>query len=152
MTYRRAGPADLPSLVELRLDFMRIVKDGGLPDEASWRAELSELFARDMAEGRLVCWICLDGDAVVGASGIAFEPPRRAGSPGDPTEALILNMYTRPAYRRRGIAAELLRRSIEEGRARGLRRLRLQPTADGRALYERSGFRPAGKDMVLELG
>jgi GNAT superfamily N-acetyltransferase len=60
-------------------------------------------------------------------------------------------MYTLPAYRRRGIASELLRRTILEARSRGLSALRLQSTDDGRPIYERAGFRDAGRDMVLSL-
>ncbi len=155
--FRRAVPADAADLVELRLEFMRIVKDGGLPDEEAWRSELSALFERDLASGELVSWICLDGERVVAASGIAFGAPGEpasdppAGGPEDGAEALILNMYTLPGYRRRGLASELLGRCIEEGRSRGVRRLRLQPTEDGRVLYERFGFRRAGGDMLLDL-
>jgi len=166
--FRKAGAGDVASLVELRLAFMRIVKDAGLPDEEAWRSELSALFERDLGSGALVAWICQDGGRTVAASGIAFGPPPAGGRPdGDvarrgegsgrgsapraAAEALILNMYTLPEYRRRGLASELLGRCIAEGRGRGVRRLRLQPTEDGRALYERFGFRRAGDDMLLDL-
>ncbi|MGO8692120.1 MAG: GNAT family N-acetyltransferase [Rectinemataceae bacterium] len=145
--FRKADAGDAAALVELRLAFMRIVKDCGLPDEKKWRSHLSMLFERDLAAGTLVCWICLEGGRVVAASGIAFDVPRDRRV----EEALILNMYTVPERRRRGLASELLRLCVVEGRARGLRRLRLQPTDEGRALYESFGFRRAGGDMVLEL-
>lgn len=152
--FRKADVGDAAALVELRLDFMRIVKDGGLPDEEAWRSDLTAFFEHDIAAGALVCWICMEGAKVVAASGIAFDVPDRAGSGAqcgrDAAEALIFNMYTMPEYRRRGLAAELLRRCVQEARARGLRRLRLQPTEDGRALYESFGFRAAGRDMLLE--
>jgi GNAT superfamily N-acetyltransferase len=176
--FRKAELGDVASLVELRLAFMRIVKDGGLPDEDAWRSELSALFERDLGSGALVAWICLDGGRVVAASGIAFGASGESASDrptdgrpeagvarhgasagrkaagtrrGRRAEALILNMFTLPEYRRRGLASELLGRCIAEARARGLRRLMLQPTDDGRALYERFGFRPSGGDMSLDL-
>jgi GNAT superfamily N-acetyltransferase len=61
-------------------------------------------------------------------------------------------MYTAPPWRRRGIAAFLLGRIVEEARARGYERLRLQPTDDGKPLYRGAGFRDEGRDMVMELG
>jgi GNAT superfamily N-acetyltransferase len=150
---RKAGPADTGALVDLRIDFMRIVKDSGLEDEGGWRAELSARFAADLESGELAAWLCVDGGAAVAASGLGCPaaPEARAELDLKPGEALVLNMYTRPAYRRRGIGAELLRLAIAEARARGASSLRLQPTEDSRRLYERAGFRDSGRDMVLAL-
>lgn len=178
--FRRAIPSDAAALAELRLDFMRLVKDGPFPDEASWRSELRSLYSRDLATAELVCWLCLEEGRIVATGGIAFGrgagPSRRrapgtvpgaaprAGSRARPgtapqvgplaepqVEALILNMYTVPDRRRRGLATELLGRCIEEGRSRGAWRLRLQPTEDSRRLYEDFGFRPSGGEMTLEF-
>jgi GNAT superfamily N-acetyltransferase len=164
--YRRAGPEDVDALVDLRIDFMRIVKNGGMPDEDDWRSELRGRFASGIASGRLVSWICLEGGRVVAASGIAFDRPgrpRRGGrraAAGETetasvhargTEALVLNMYTSPERRRLGIASALLERTIGEARSRGVSRLRLQPTPDSRRLYESFGFVAEGGEMALEL-
>jgi GNAT superfamily N-acetyltransferase len=132
---------------------MRIVKDLSARDEELWRAELSALFARDLGSGDLVSWICLGGGEVIAASGLACPAAEdsRAELGLLRGEGLVLNMYTLPAYRRRGIASELLRRTILEARSRGLSALRLQSTDDGRPIYERAGFRDAGRDMVLSL-
>ena len=158
--FRRALPGDAPCLAQLRLDFMRLVKNGGQHDEEAWRTELEELFSRDLDRGSLVCWVCAVGNRLVGASGVAFgdraqapvraAPVWSAGEAGS-SEALILNMYTVPEYRRRGIAGALLDRCIGEARTRGVGRLRLQPTEEGRRLYEGRGFRTLGEDMVLDL-
>jgi len=144
--FRRAGPRDVDALVDLRIDFMRIVKDGGLPDEEAWRAELAGLFARDLASGALLAWVAEEEGRVVASCGLALGRPDAAEGEGE-----ILSVYTAGAYRRRGIGAALLRLALGEARARGLRRLRLQPTDDGRPLYERAGFRDEGRDMVLVL-
>jgi GNAT superfamily N-acetyltransferase len=153
LEYRPAGRADVGALVDLRVEFMRIVKDRGLEDEALWRAELSDRFARDLGSGEFVAWVCLDGARLVAASGLACpaDRARRAELGLGGGEGLVLNMFTLGPYRRRGIASELLRRSAEEARARGLTALRLQATDDGRPLYERAGFRGPGRDMVLDL-
>jgi GNAT superfamily N-acetyltransferase len=132
---------------------MRIVKDSGLEDEEEWRAELSARFARDLDSGDLVAWICLDGGNVVAASGLASPAALELRAELDlgSGEALVLNMFTLPAYRRRGIASELLRRTVLEARSRAVSALMLQSTDDGRSIYERSGFVDSGRDMVLGL-
>jgi GNAT superfamily N-acetyltransferase len=158
--FRKASLSDVGALVDLRIEFMRIIKDGGIPDEEAWREELSARFSSDIASGELVAWICLDparggaSSRVVATSGLAC--PRAARSRRElslePGEALLCNMYTVSAYRRRGLGAELLERSIGEARAAGVRAVKLQPTDDSRALYLRRGFIPApGRGETEEL-
>jgi GNAT superfamily N-acetyltransferase len=132
---------------------MRLVKDGGLQGEDALSASLCGRFAVELRSGELAAWLCMDGDEAVAAGGVAF--PRDAGLREElglgPGEALVLCMFTRAGYRRRGIAGEILSLAIGEARSRGAAALRLQPTDDGRPLYERSGFRDSGRDMLLEL-
>ncbi|HRY54901.1 MAG TPA: GNAT family N-acetyltransferase [Spirochaetia bacterium] len=144
--YRRAGPADAAALAGLRLEFMRLIKDLGPEEELAWRAELVGLFSSELSSGSLRAWVAVEGGRVVGASGLAVGPGRAAPGSGE-----ILNMYTVPELRGRGIGTALLGLALGEARALGLGRLRLQPTDSGRPLYERAGFRDEGRGMVLDL-
>jgi GNAT superfamily N-acetyltransferase len=152
-TFRRAVPADIDALVDLRIDFMRAVKDGGIEDEVGLRAELAERFSEELGSGVFSSWICLCGEKAVATSGLSCPRSEELRSELGlgPGEALVFNMYTAPAYRRRGIASELLGRTIAEARSRGASALRLQSTDSGRSIYERAGFRESGRDMVLAL-
>lgn len=67
----------------------------------------------------------------------------------DTAHGELKSMRTAPAHLRRGVAATMLDHLIEEGRARGYKRLSLEtgsnpPFAPARALYERAGFVPCG--------
>jgi ribosomal protein S18 acetylase RimI-like enzyme len=146
---RRAIASDLETIVDLRMAFERITRDSGSLDEASRRAELASLLGTDLAEGRLVCWLAEDGGHAVAQA--ALRVKRRAvaaaGGLGE-----LLNVYTDPAYRGRGIGSALVAEAMAEASALGLGRLRLRPTDDSRRIYERAGFRAEGGDMVLDLG
>jgi GNAT superfamily N-acetyltransferase len=61
------------------------------------------------------------------------------------------DVYTRPSYRRRGLARRLTTEAIGWLRDQGVDTVRLLATAQGQPLYAELGFRPAG-DMVLSLG
>ena len=52
---------------------------------------------------------------------------------------IVLNVFTEPAWRRRGLAELLMRHVLEWARAQRLDRLVLHASAEGRALYERLG-------------
>lgn len=151
---RRAEPADAAVLAALRVEFMRIVKNGGLPDEEDWLSGLSAYFGRNLARGRLLAWLCFDGDEAVASAALRLDPVRRDRAPGGtagPTDGYIMSVYTKPGFRRRGISRALLGLALEEGRKRGLRRLVLHPTDDGRPLYESLGFRSFRTVMILPL-
>jgi GNAT superfamily N-acetyltransferase len=146
ISFRPAGQSDISALVDLRIEFLRIVKDSGLSDEAEWRSHFAALFERELASGAFLAWVAEADSRIVGTSGLRL--PEGQTSP----EGEILNMYTVFEFRRRGIGSELLDLAIAEARARGLPRLRLQPTDSGRPLYLRAGFRDDGRDMLLQLG
>lgn len=156
---RRAVPGDAALLADLRVEFMRIVKNGGLPDEDDWLSGLSSYFERSMAQGRLLAWLCFDGGEAVASAALRIDPVRRdrapvpmpGGGAAGSSDGYIMSVYTKPLYRRRGISRALLGLAIEEGRRRGLRRLVLHPTDDGRPLYEDLGFRSFRTVMILPL-
>jgi GNAT superfamily N-acetyltransferase len=53
---------------------------------------------------------------------------------------IVLNVFTEPAWRRRGLAELLMRHVLEWARHQRLDRLVLHASAEGRALYQRLGF------------
>lgn len=54
--------------------------------------------------------------------------------------AIVLNVYTEPAWRRRGVGELLMREVLAWARAERLDRLVLHASDAGRALYQRLGF------------
>ena len=55
-------------------------------------------------------------------------------------QAIILNVFTEPDWRRHGLAALLIKRIIDWTRQEGIDSLVLHASDEGRALYERLGF------------
>ncbi len=156
---RRAGPGDLGAIVEMRIEFERITRDSGSADEAERAAELAELLGPDLESGALVAWIAEEEGRAVGQAALRLAAagaggPSRAGVPegGEAArEAELMNVYVRPAFRRRGLGASLVAAALAEARELGLCRITLQPTEDSRRIYERSGFRPERGRMALDL-
>jgi [ribosomal protein S18]-alanine N-acetyltransferase len=63
-------------------------------------------------------------------------------------EAEVLNVAVAPAWRRKGIATEMMNTAIEETRATGVRRVFLEvreSNAGAQAFYRRLGFAEAGR-------
>jgi GNAT superfamily N-acetyltransferase len=58
-------------------------------------------------------------------------------------------MYTEPAYRRKGIARELMKRMIDWCRQEGFGTVLLHASKDGRSLYESLGFTPTNEMRLM---
>ena len=55
-------------------------------------------------------------------------------------EAIVLNVYVEPEWRRRGIGEALMQTLLTTLANRGINRIVLHASPDGRNLYERLGF------------
>ncbi len=62
-------------------------------------------------------------------------------------DAYLMNMYTAPAWRGRGLAARLVREASGFVRSTTARRIWLHATLAGGPVYRRAGFRPAASEM-----
>lgn len=86
-------------------------------------------------------------DIIIGGAGVQLNdiPPRPVSQTGevriaDGRQGIIINVFTEPEWRRRGVAALLMKRIIDCSRENNLDRLILHASGEGRALYERLGF------------
>jgi len=152
ITYRTATPADAQALARMRCAFLMDAND--LDSEAQlgeMELVLLAYFATALADDSFVAWLALDGEKLVATSGLTFSlvPPNYSNQSGK--VAYIMNMYTLPDYRRQGIAAELLKRTIEEAKSRGYSKITLHATDMGRPLYKKFGFSDSDGDMVLRV-
>jgi len=100
-------------------------------------------YLRDAIDSEYFGWLACAGDVVVGGCGMQLRRilPRlsRGGAVID-VEGIILNVYTGAAWRRRGIAEELVRACLAWARERGVERIVLHASPEGRRLYEKLGF------------
>ena len=62
---------------------------------------------------------------------------------------IIMNMYTRPEYRRRGIAYHMLDLLVRDAADRGIDAISLEATRMWRPLNEKYGFTQMGDEMEL---
>ncbi|MDO5346929.1 MAG: GNAT family N-acetyltransferase, partial [Lachnospiraceae bacterium] len=94
-------------------------------------------------------YLVFDGARFIGAGGISFF--RVMPTYHNPTgwKAYIMNMYTNPNYRRKGIAYHTLELLIEEAKNKGIRHISLETTDMGKLLYERYGFVSMKNEMEL---
>jgi GNAT superfamily N-acetyltransferase len=152
---RRADVSDVPTLVRHRVGMFRDMGQTRDATEPALAEASAEFFRAAVASGEYIAWLAVPADApdkVVARAGIWLRPMLpRPGATGvvQGHEALIANVYTEPAWRRHGLAAMLMGCALAYTRERGIARVLLHASAEGRPLYESLGFVPTA-EMKLE--
>ena len=124
--------------------FLREARD---PSEV--RAATLEYMHRALASGEIRCWVAEVEGRPVGSAGVVVlqKPPGAAELTG--REAYILNVYTVPEHRRRGIATALTERLLDWCESEGIRKMSLHATEEGARIYRRFGFQEDSRAMIL---
>jgi GNAT superfamily N-acetyltransferase len=140
---RKASVEDMDELIRLRLALLRTTREvETLKDEAALVESTRRYFARTIPSGRFHAWVAEAEGRTVACSGlIPFERPPMPDTLAS-LEVYILNMYTEPGWRGRGIARALFTELIRFSRELDAGRVLLHATPDGRPLYEAMGFVP----------
>ena len=123
-------------------------------------AQATASYLRDaLPRGEYLAWVAEDTatpPAIVGGAGVLLRKILPRPRPGTDElelgpEGIVLNVYVEPEWRRRGLADALMRAVLDALAARGIHRIVLHASPDGRRLYERLGFEPTN-EMRLSSG
>ena len=148
ITYRKLAEDKLDVFIQMRI---RQLREEGATEEIDLVPALQDYYRRHMADGTFVSWLAMDGDRIVGTSGMSFvEKPPYFGCPSGRI-GLLSSMFTEPEYRCRGIARELLSRVVEEARAYGCGTVQITASDMGVLLYTAFGFVKNGNFMQYKL-
>ena len=90
-------------------------------------------------------------DACIGCATLCFLTVLPTADHPTGLRAHLMNVYTVPGFRRRGIARMLVTALMDEARQRGVTEISLDATEAGRPLYRALGFQDNGEGMTLHL-
>ena len=148
ITYRKLEAKDLDTFISMRIKQLR---EEGATEDIDLVPVLKDYYNRHMADGTFVSWLALDGEKVIGTSGMSFvEKPPYFSCPSGKT-GILSSMYTDPNHRRRGIAKELLSRVVEEARNYGCGSVQITASDMGVLLYTDFGFVKNGNFMQYKF-
>jgi GNAT superfamily N-acetyltransferase len=146
---RRATAADVDIIVKHR---RRMFADMGFGDEDALDAMAVAAQASirsGLEDGSYVGWLAEDAGRVVAGGGLVIFNYQPSPSEPLPRRACVLNMYTAPEYRRRGLARRLLEKMIAWCSEHGFNAVSLHASEDGRSLYEAFGFKPTNEMRLV---
>lgn len=150
----RVRTSDVEVMVACRIQYLAELQ-GERPASVvkELKSELTRYFTSGIQNGSVIALV-----AVFGGNPVAYGAVVLRSVPGDFNGAAyiegdVLNMYTIPEARRRGISKMILLGLIDEAQRQGVSKLALHTTAAGEKLYRSVGFHnPVYPYLELELG
>ncbi|MCR5795437.1 MAG: GNAT family N-acetyltransferase [Solobacterium sp.] len=136
----KAEVKDIPQLVEMRLAYLD--EDTG-PDEGQKqviRESLPDYFERNLNR-TIFCYVCREQGTIVSCAFLLLVEKPMSPSFMNGKTGTVLNVYTKPEYRKRGYAGRIMDRLVEEAGNMGLCRIDLLATEAGAPLYRAKGFK-----------
>ncbi|HLB10355.1 MAG TPA: GNAT family N-acetyltransferase [Gemmatimonadaceae bacterium] len=155
---RRAVSEDAPIVARHRVSMFRDMGELTDPLEGPLIDASTAFFRGTIESGEYVAWLAAprrEPDLVISGAGVLLRPMLPRPTPAgivQGSEALIANVYTEPAWRRRGVAALLMRHILDFTRANGIHRVLLHASKEGRPLYESLGFVPTSEMRLAYPG
>lgn len=140
MTFENANINDISALVELRIAYL--LENYGNLTENKLTIIVNNLYGyfQEHLNKDLLVFICRDKNKIVSCCFLCVTE-----KPSNPTfingkTGTILNVYTKPEYRKKGIAGNLLKMLLAESEKIGLDFVELKATDSGYNLYKSIGF------------
>ena len=143
MIYEKAGNNEIKELTELRIEYL-IEDHGDIPEDKLRIIEDSlPSYFRDHLNKDLLVYICRTDGIIAGCCFlyISEKPPNPSFING--RTGTVLNVYTRPQFRRKGIAGGLIKMMLAESERMKLDFAELKATDAGYHLYRSLGFEDA---------
>jgi ribosomal protein S18 acetylase RimI-like enzyme len=155
---RQATDGDIPSLARHRTAMFRDMGKLSASQAAPLEDATAAYLRGAMPRGEYLGWVAEDEGApprIIGGAGVQLRTILPRPTEGRTElelgpEAIVLNVYVEPAWRRRGVAAALMRTMLEHLAGRGIHRIVLHASPEGRRLYERLGFVPTNEMRLVD--
>ena len=148
ITYRKLTEKDLDVFIRMRITQLR---EEGATEDVDLVPPLMDYYHRHLADGTFVSWLAVDGEKIIGTSGMSFvEKPPCFSCPSGKI-GLLSSMFTAPDHRRMGIAKELLKRVTDDARDYGCGCVQITASDMGVLLYTDFGFKKNGNFMQYNL-
>ena len=140
MLIGKASEKEIDELVEFRLAYLK--EDFGKISESDLQKlkETLPQYFRNHLNRDLFVYVVREADEILACAFLLvvekpMSPAFITGKTGT-----VLNVYTKPEYRKRGYAKQLMNALLEDAKANDLSVVELKATEDGYQLYKSVGF------------
>ena len=153
INYRLLGSSDIDILIDYRIIFLKeIQKIEKEEDEKKLRKELKNYFTSSIKNNEYIGIVAEYKDQPIGFGGMVIQTIPGHFKFISGKQAYILNMYTIPEFRKKGICSKLLTNLITKAKELGLDKICLHATDDGFNIYKKRGFKKSPFPQFIDTG
>ena len=141
MFFEKAAQEDIEELVTLRIAYLE-EDHGVMSKEAlqSIKADLPDYFARHL-NNDVIAYIARNEERIVSCAILYMMEKPMSPAFLNGKVGTVMNVYTRPGYRRRGYAKQLMEMLLSDAVDKNLCFVELKATEEGYDLYKSLGFK-----------
>ncbi len=141
VTVRRVEITDIPKMTANRVDYLTEMQgERSEQYKLELQQTLQNFFQQSMLEGSFFALLAELEGKVLSYGGMILKKIPGDFNQSTYLEGDILNMYTLPEYRRKGISSLILQHLLAEAKAMGINKVALHCSIDGEPLYRKFGF------------
>ncbi len=152
LLYKRATIEDIDMLTKTRIRVLRAANS--LSDDIDMNEvekQSYDYYERALCDDTHIAYLVFNEKRFVASGGVSFFQVMPTYHNVSGKKAYIMNIYTEPAYRRRGIAYKILDLLVSDVRSKEITSISLEATEAGRPLYEKYGFVKMDDEMELPM-
>ena len=138
MQYRLIEKHDINTLTALRLEYFRETTERAIPEEVL--PNTVRYLEEELATGTLVGIVAVEDEQIVAVGLLSLFSIMPTIKNPTGKRGYLFDFYTKPEYRRQGIATSILNQLMDEARNRGVSDLFLNAREMAIPIYERAGF------------
>lgn len=137
----RIGINEIPLLVEYRLTYLaELQREKNDTKKNQLKNDLELYFRKSLEEGRFFALYAVLEEKILGFGGMIIKEIPGDSNKSTYLEGEILNMYTIPEARRKGVSSMILDQLLTEAKSKGISKVALHTSKDGEILYRKFGF------------
>jgi len=149
--YKKADISDIDILTKMRVQVLRVANKLSYDvDMTVIEKESYNYYKKYLVNGEHIAYLVIDENRFVGAGGVSFYKVMPTYDNPQGVKAYIMNMYTHPDYRRKGIAYKTLDLLVNEAKNKRVDFITLEATEMGLPLYKKYGFKQMHNEMELK--
>lgn len=117
LTYKKATIEDIDVLTKTRIEVLRAANQ--LPDDTDMsevEKQSYDYYKKALCDGTHIAYLIFDENRFAGAGGVSFFQVMPTYHNPSGKKAYIMNMYTAPEYRRKGLAYQTLDMLVTDAR------------------------------------
>ena len=142
INFRKATINDIETLASLRTEFLiELLEPQTNASVTELKKHLTGYLQQSIPNGSYASYVAINANYIVATGGmtIRYQPGNFKNLTGK--VGYIMNMYTIPEFRKRGISTAILNLLMAEAKELGITALELHATKEGESMYIKNGFK-----------